>query len=95
MKSANAMTMYRTVNGDPIGDFAWVTDLEYFDDEDGPVEVVEEVWQLVSAGTRWIMPTTLYDCDVDWCDDDAVAWVEQAPGDWSQRCEAHRTGVDE
>ena len=89
----DTMTTFRTVNGDPIGDFEWVTDIDYFDGENEPLEVVEEVWQRVSVSQRWVLPTVFYDCDVDWCDEDAVAWVEQAPGDWSQRCGAHRTEV--
>lgn len=84
------MTTYRRADGDTIGDFAWVAGLEMFEDDDGPTEVVEEVWQCVSRTQHWILPTRLYDCDVDWCDEDAVAWVEQAPGNWSQRCEEHR-----
>lgn len=90
-----SMTTYKSVNGDPIGEFSWVTDMEFFEDDDEPVEVIEEVWRRVSTRTFWHLPFRLYDCDVDWCDENATGWFEQAPGDWSQRCEAHRVSVDE
>lgn len=46
------MTTYRRKDGDSIGDYGWVTDLEFFDDEWGlgaPYELVKEVWVRTSV----------------------------------------------
>ncbi len=40
------MTTYHRVDGEFInGDFGWVTDLDWFDDLDGPIELVRTTWR--------------------------------------------------
>lgn len=49
------MTTYRRVDGEGIwGEFGWVTDLEFFEDCDEPLKVLEEVWELRSTRTFWV-----------------------------------------
>ena len=85
------MTTYKRADGEMIGDeYGWVADLDYFDFDDYPVELVEEVWERRTVRTFWHMPSVLYDCHHEDCDEDAVAWQQDAVGDWRQVCKEHR-----
>lgn len=88
---------YRRADGEPVrGEYGWVTDIDgYEDDEDGPVEWVEETWERTAVRRFWQLPEALYDCDVDHCDEDAVAWVQRADASWTQRCDEHRAAAAE
>lgn len=47
-----AWTTYKRVDGEEIcGEFGWVADLEYFDGDDEPTELIKEEWRLVSRST--------------------------------------------
>jgi hypothetical protein len=55
---------YKQADGQPVdGEYAWVTDLEYFADVDQPTDVVKETWTLVSRETLTVKPPF-------WDDDD-------------------------
>ena len=44
------MITYRLASGDLIyGQYGWVTDSDYFDDVDWPLEVVRETWQRMDS----------------------------------------------
>lgn len=82
---------YRRADGEMVGDeFGWVSSLDHFDYFDYPVELIEETWERTSVWTFWVIPTSLYACEVEDCDGDAVAW-EQAADTWRQVCETHQT----
>lgn len=86
---AKEMTTYKRADGGEIGDgYGWVTDLEYFEGEWSPVELVRERWVLAASETFWQMPDQMYDCDVDHCDEDAVEWVQREDY-WNQLCAEH------
>lgn len=40
---------YERVDGTPIDDHAWVGDLEYFDERDGPEHLLRKRWVLVEV----------------------------------------------
>jgi hypothetical protein len=87
-------TSYRRADGEHIEDYGWVTDLDWFDDYDDPVELIEERWTRTTVRTFWHMPDRLYSCTkVLDCDEDAVAWEQQDDGKWKQVCEAHDSGA--
>ena len=45
-------TTYKRADGELIcNEYGWVGHLEYFEDDDDPTELIEEVWQLVSTRT--------------------------------------------
>lgn len=79
---------YRRADDEMIGDHGWVAHLDYFDEEFGPVELIEETWQRVSVRTFWRFPNTFYDCDLGDCEEDAVAWRYIA-AEWLQVCAGH------
>lgn len=48
---------YKLANGDLVGgEYGFVTDDEFFDDIDEPVEVVKQTWRLVSSETVTFKP---------------------------------------
>lgn len=50
---------YRRADGEPIGDYAWVTDTEFFDnpyENFGQTEVIKEVWVLRHSETLMLGP---------------------------------------
>lgn len=52
--SDKTMTTYKRADGELIGgEFGWVADPEYFEDDDEPTQIVEEVWALQSTRTVW------------------------------------------
>lgn len=88
---------YKRVDLEQISDeWGWVTDLEFFEDDEDPVELIEEVWVRQSVRTFWHLPTEMYDCAIDRldasieCDEDAVAWRQMPTGKWIQVCEKHQ-----
>lgn len=85
---------YRRADGEEIGDFGWVTDLDGYDEwDDEPREYIEETWERVAVRVFWNLPTTLYSCTIaPECDEDAVDWEQQPDGSWEQVCEEHRAG---
>lgn len=89
------MTTYKLANGEPVlGEFSWVTDLDYFDDLEEPVEIIEQRWECVITQRRWLVPSTAYySCGVIDCDEDAVGWymIGTKP---DARCEDHNLGLD-
>ena len=62
------MTTYRRADGELIGgEYGWVADTDFFDDEEDYLEVVEEVWTLASTRTLKFGPLSRW-CDT--CDED-------------------------
>lgn len=66
------MATYKRADGEPIaGEYAFVTDREYVEDEayyaEGPVEFVEQVWELVGE-RRFTLPKCAQ------CDEVATYW---------------------
>jgi hypothetical protein len=55
---ANALLVtYKQADGGLIfGEFSFVTELEFFDDADKPIEVVKETWQRVAVETFTVKP---------------------------------------
>ena len=83
-------TTIKRADGETIGDYGWVTDSEYFDDDDDPVELIEETWVRSSVRTYWHLPSRLYECTkAGDCEEDAVAWEQQSDGRWEQTCKLH------
>lgn len=84
---------YRRADREAIADFGWVTDLDVFEDDDYPTELVEETWTRTAVRTFWNLPTALYACELEDqdgpCEEDAVAWWRTPDGVWLQVCEAH------
>jgi hypothetical protein len=80
---------YRRVDGDDIADHGWVSDLDWFDEDEEPVELVEEKWTRTTVRTFTHFPK-LYACQRRNCDEDAVTWVRAADGDWLQVCAEHK-----
>jgi len=57
-------TTYRQVGGYVAGEYAFVTDPEYFEDADPAVEVIVEKWQLVSREVvKMGVPTICLNCE--------------------------------
>lgn len=57
------MTTYKRADGELILDeFGWVADIEYFDDDDEPTQLIEERWQLVSTRKMWAGGTNCWQC---------------------------------
>lgn len=90
--SAERMTTYKRADGELIsGEYGWVGDIEYFDDDEHytPVEIVEEVWERTASRTFWRFPP-LYTCEADDdCDEDSVVWKQRGES-WVQACDKHR-----
>jgi hypothetical protein len=86
---SDRMTTYRRADGEMIGDFAWVNDREFFDEEDEPIDLIEEHWVKVKEIKLRKYPRH-YLCEecggegCDQCEDgeslDADRWV----GFWTQ-----------
>ncbi len=38
------MTTYKRADGECVGDYGWVTDLEFFEDDWEPSQLIKEVW---------------------------------------------------
>lgn len=85
---------YRMADGDPVADWGWVTGLEHFEDDDEPVELIEETWERTAVRTFWHMPTNLYSCGYGNCEEDAVGWSRSDDGsEWAQVCADHDDGT--
>lgn len=86
------MTTYKRADRDLIyGEYGWVTDLDYFDDADDPIELVEEVWERRST-RRIVKLPNAYSCaveDEEPCEEDADAWWLTDDGVWLSVCPAH------
>lgn len=87
---------YRRADGEPIDDFAWVTDIEYLDEQEDPILVVEERWTRVNVRTYWHTPGIgtqwcryVTNDDDDECEDDADEWVTVNNGPPIPMCAAH------
>jgi hypothetical protein len=81
---------YRQADGEAVADeYGWVTDLDYFDDDEYPVELIEETWERTTVRRFWHVPTTLYTCQFGNCEEDAVAWSQGPERDWGQVCQEH------
>lgn len=91
-------TTYRRADGEVFGaDYAWAIDLESFEYDEAPVELVEERWERVAVRTFWYLPHALYGChwgihpDAEGpCDEDAEGWWRDPDGSWWQMCKTHR-----
>lgn len=86
---------YKRADGELIIDeYAWVTDLDQFDDEEYPVELIEETWERASVRRFWHFPDKVYSCEIETgegpCDEDAVKWWQSPDGVWLQVCPKHR-----
>lgn len=82
-------TTWRRQDGEEMaGEFAFVGDAEFLDDEvydaDEPVAFVRETWELVTEVIEWRFPT-LYSCSCS-CDEDADGWYRTAAGTWFAAC---------
>lgn len=71
---------YKRADGEEIGDYGWVTDLEYLDEDDEPVRLIREQWARVEVATFWHLPNAMYACAELECDEDAVSWFEPLDG---------------
>lgn len=57
---------YRMADGTEIfGEYAWVTDPEFFEDGDEPIEVIKETWKLIGSETVTFKPSWWTDDDED------------------------------
>lgn len=57
---------YRRSDGEPIGgEYAFVTELEWFDMDTEPTELIKETWTLISSETITVGPTWLDEEDDD------------------------------
>lgn len=57
LEGAETMVTYKMADGSSVaGEFGWVSSLDYFDEDDEPSDVVEEVWSLVSRRTITVGP---------------------------------------
>lgn len=57
------MTTYRLADGDPVyGEYAFVTDTEYFNDRFDPVKVVQERWVLSKRVEMWLPEPCCIEC---------------------------------
>lgn len=57
------MTTYRRADGEPVGDYSWVTELDWFDDDDERTELIVEHWHRVSTDTIIVGPApTCVEC---------------------------------
>lgn len=64
---SDTFVTYKRADGDPVGgEYGWVTDTEFFEDEDY-VEVVKEVWTLASRETIKLGETDrwCFTCDAE------------------------------
>lgn len=79
------MTTYHRADGEMIADFGWVTDLEWFEDDAWPTELVEEKWQLVSERTFTVNEpsTTCDECGFGTDDHAFDCESPAARGGWS------------
>jgi hypothetical protein len=85
---------YRRADREAIVDYGWVTDLDIFDDDEQPVELIEETWRRTGARRFWHLPTALYSCEIEDqepCEEDAIAWWRTPDGVWLQVCVKHAT----
>jgi hypothetical protein len=88
------MTTYKRADGELIcGEYGWIGELDHLDDDEMPVELVEEVWVLAATRTFWQFPTRLYGCYIEDCDEDASVWEQDAGGVWREVCEHHRQSL--
>lgn len=46
-KPRDESLVYSAADGEDIGDVGWVTDLDWFDDSDGPIVLKRQTWRLV------------------------------------------------
>lgn len=91
---ARTMTTYKRYDGEMVaGEYGWVADIEFFEDDDEPTKVVKEVWTLQSEEVLVVGGSALGECFVDYgaeeCERDAVCWVEAPDGELFQVCEDH------
>ena len=87
-------TTYKRADGETVGDdYGWVTDLEFFEADEEPVELVVETWNRATVRRFWHLPPVLGSCeieDAEPCDDDATSWWRSPDGEWLRVCEEHR-----
>jgi hypothetical protein len=56
------MTTYKREDGEPIcGEYSFVTELEWFESDDEPTELVKETWVLVSSENITYPLTSIFD----------------------------------
>jgi hypothetical protein len=78
------MTTYKRADGELIGEYGWVTDLDWFDNDDGiwePIELVEEVWWRESTRSLTYTPPgwTPHEDDEDEDDEDEEVEIRVIP----------------
>lgn len=80
------MVTYKRADGDLIyGEFGWVCEPEYFEDDDEPTEYVKETWVLQSSETFTHRPSGWEQCPLcgEWsgwtndCIDEHLAVLEE------------------
>jgi hypothetical protein len=88
-------TTYKRADGEMVNDeYGWVTDTDFFDDIEEPLELIREEWTRTAVERQWVLPA-LYACTAGLdCDEDAVTW-EQRGDAWVAACLAHASGVSE
>jgi len=82
---------YRRADGEHIVDYGWVTDVEILEDDEYPVELIEETRAPPAVRRFWYLPTA-YTCEIEDqepCEEDAVGWWQSPDGKWSQVCQEH------
>lgn len=90
------MTTYRRADGgDVIDEYAFVTGLEWFENDDEPTELIKEVWVLQEESTV-VVPDPgccTFDVDDDWCEADSVGW-KKIGDSFHPRCNDHLTSQE-
>lgn len=59
-------TTYKRVDGEEIGDYGWVSELDWFEDDDAPIELVEEHWERTGVRRFWHLPQVWGGCEIEW-----------------------------
>ena len=89
---------YRRADREPIVDYGWVTELDILDDDEAPIELIEEVWERKSVRRFTHFPShAFWTCEIEDqepCEEDAEAWWQSPDGVWLQVCAQHNEKVN-
>lgn len=97
------MDTFRRADGELIDDeFGWTTDLEVTGDNlERPQAFVQETWHRSHFRVFWLLPEVMGSCEIvmgdpdgtdDLCEEDAITWWQESPGNWLQVCSWHDPG---
>lgn len=89
---------YRLASGEPVSGAAevtWTPHLEFFDEDDWPIELVEESWERIKVRTFWHLPEfgCCEPCDDAGIERDSVAWLRDKDENWHEVCDEHDDGT--